>query len=128
MEQEVAKGVNYFTPQRLRNREHATIDDRPYRSRRHRFDVANITTDPPEKLSTLQGCWRCSKHCVAWWNHRAAYELSKVVDVSQPKAVRLIFRVRRGLEHCRNVLGAQPVGDAHFIEIGVGNKGEQTAV
>src|SRR5579864_338043 len=120
--------MNYFIPQGLRNREHATIDDRPYRSRRHRFDMADITTDLPEELSTLQCCWRCSKHCVAWWSHCAAYELGKVVDISQAKVVRLIFRVRRGLEHCRNVLGAQPVSDAHFIEIGVGNKREQTAV
>ena len=87
-----------------------------------------IATDPPEKLSTFQGWWGCGKYCVAWWNHCAAYELSKVVDISQAKVVRLIFRVRRGLEHCRNVLGAQPVSDAHLVEIGVGNKGEQAAV
>src|ERR1700758_2380514 len=120
--------MNYFIPQRLRNSEHASIDDRPCRGRRYGFDVANTATDPSEKLFTFQGCWRCGKHCVAWWNHCAAYELSKVVDISQAKVVRLIFWVRRGLEHCRNVLGAQPVSDAHFIEIGVGNKGEQTAV
>src|ERR1700687_2128195 len=128
MQQEVAKGVDYFIPQGLRNSEHPTIDGRPYRSRRYGFDVANIATDPPEELFTFQGCGRRSKHCVARWNHCAAYELSKMVDVSEAKVVRLIFRVLRGLEHCRNILGAQPVSDAHFVEIGVANKGEQAAV
>src|SRR3984957_17225933 len=128
MDQEVTEGMNYFIPQSVWNRKHPTIDDRPYRSRRDGFDVADITTDLPEKLSTFQGCWRCCKHCVAWWNHCAAYELSKVVDISQAKVVRLIFRVRRGLEHSRNVLGAQPIRDAHLVEIGIPNKGEQTAV
>ena len=51
-----------------------------------------------------------------------------MVDISQAKVVRLIFRVRRGLEHGRNVLGAQPVSDAHLVEISVSNKGEQAAV
>src|ERR1700726_1321476 len=120
--------MNCFIPQGLRNSEHPTIDNRPCRGRRYGFDVADTTTDLPEKLSTFQGCWGCGKYCVAWWNHCAAYELSKVVDISQAKVVRLIFRVRRGLEHCRNVLRAQPVSDAHFVEIGVANKGEQTAV
>src|SRR5579864_7995374 len=120
--------MNYFIPQGFRNSENATIDDRPYRSRRHGFDVANTATDLPEKLFTFQGCGRRSEHCVARWNHCAAYELSKVVDVIQAKVVRLIFRVRRGLEHRCNVLGAQPVRDAHLVEIGVGNKGEQAAV
>src|SRR5207245_11113240 len=105
-----------------------SINDLPNTSRRHRFYAADITTDLTEKLSTLQGCWRCSKHCVAWWNHCAAYELRKVVNICQAKAVRLIFRVRRGLEHSCNVLGAQPVSDAHLVEIRVGYKGEQTAV
>src|ERR1700687_4841025 len=128
MQQEVAKGVDYFIPQGLRNSEHPTIDGRPYRSRRYGFDVANIATDPPEELFTFQGCGRRSKHCVARWNHCAAYELSKMVDVSQTKVIWLIFRVRRSLEHCRNVLGAQAVRDAHLVEIGVADKGEQAAV
>src|SRR5579863_6928496 len=128
MQQEVAKWVNYFIPQGLRNSEHATVNDRPGRSRSDRFDVADITTDLPEQCSTFQGCWRCSKHCVAWWDHCAPYELSKVVDISQAKVVRLILRVRRGLEHGRNVLRAQPVRDAHLVEIGIGNERQQTAV
>src|ERR1700758_4997612 len=120
--------MNYFVAQGLRNTEHAAIDECPCRSRGDGFDMANIATDPPKKLSTLQGCRRHSERCVPRWNLSAAYELSKVVDVCQAKVVRLIFRVRRGLEHCRNVFGAQPVRDAHLVEIGVGNKGEQAAV
>src|SRR5580700_11455516 len=120
--------MNCFIPQGLRNSEHPTIDNCPCRSRRYGFDVADTTTDLPEKPSTFQGCWGCSQYCVAWWNHCAAYELSKVVDVSQAKVIWLIFRVRRGLEHCRNILGAQPVSDSHLVEIGVADEGEQTAV
>src|SRR5580704_1968578 len=106
--------MNCFIPQGLRNSEHPTIDNCPCRSRRYGFDVADTTTDLPEKPSTFQGCWGCSQYCVAWWNHCAAYELSKVVDVSQAKVIWLIFRVRRSLEHCRNVFGAQAVRDAHL--------------
>jgi len=58
MDQEVTKRMNYFIPQSLWNRKHTTIDNRPCRSRRYGFHLANITTDPPEEFSTLQGC-RC---------------------------------------------------------------------
>jgi hypothetical protein len=90
--------------------------------------MADATTDAPEKFSASYGCGGRGKRCVSRWNHRAAYELSKVVDVSQAEVIGLIFRVLRGLENGSHVGGAQPVRDSHLVEIGVANKGKQAAV
>src|SRR6202041_2474399 len=69
-----------------------------------------------------------SEGCVARWNLSAAYELSKVVDVSQAKVIWLIVNARGNVQNLSDLGRAQPVRDAHFVEIGVGNKGEQAAV
>src|SRR5580704_1159505 len=58
----------------------------------------------------------------------AADELRKVIDVGQPELIRNVFRVRRNLSDGRLVLWSQPVGDSHFVQIGVPDEREQTAV
>src|SRR3984885_9545245 len=68
------------------------------------------------------------KHCVSRWNHSAAYELSKVVDVSQSEIIWLIFHAGRSVEDGSNIRRAQPVSDSHLIEVGIANKREQTTV
>ena len=60
-----------------------------------------------EESSALQGCGGRGKHCISRWNHSAAYELSKVVDVSQAKLIRLIFNASRSVEDGGNVRGAR---------------------
>lgn len=57
----------------------------------------------------------CRKRYVARGNHGAAYELSKVIDVSQAKVIWRIFRVLRSLQNCRGILLAQPVRDSHLV-------------
>src|SRR5277367_3454264 len=70
----------------------------------------------------------CCKRYVTGWNHGAAYELSKMVDVGQAKVIRLIFDAGGGVEDCCHVAGPEPVGYPHLIEIGISNKREQAAV
>ena len=94
----VAKGMDYFVSQSFWNRKHATIDHRPDRSRGNGFHMADVATDLAEKLLPVQGCGGRGKRCVARWNHRAAYELSKVVDVRQAEFIWLIVEARRGHE------------------------------
>ena len=62
--------------------------------------MANTAAGLPEKSFASQGCGRRGEHGVSRWNHSAAYELSKVVDVSQAQAIWLIFRVFGCLENC----------------------------
>src|SRR5260370_1062334 len=100
-------------PQSVWNNKHATIDHRPRRGRGNGFHMANTATDAPEKLSASHSCGGRGKRCVSRWNHSAAYELSKVVDVCQTKIIWLIFRIFRGLENRGNVRGAQPNRDSH---------------
>src|SRR5260370_2928706 len=90
--------------------------------------MADPAAAPTEKVCASYGCGGCGERCGSRWSHRAAYELSKVADVSQAKVIRLIFRVLCGLENCSDVRGAQPVRDSHLVEVGVANKGEQAAV
>src|SRR5580692_4478813 len=73
-------------------------------------------------------CRSCCKRYVTRWNHGAAYELSKVIDVSQAKVIWLVVNARGGVKNLSNLRGAQPVRDSHLVEIGIGNKGEQAAV
>ena len=128
MQQKVAERMDDLIPQSLWNDKHAAIDNRPCWSRGNGFHMTNTATDAPEKFSASYGCGRRGKRCVAGWNHRAAYELSKMVDVGQAKVIWLIFWVLCGLENCSHVCGAEPVCDSHLVEIGIANKGKQAAV
>src|ERR1700722_4528837 len=59
---------------------------------------------------------------------RAANELRKMVDIRQAELIRNIFRVFSSLSDCSCVLGSQPVGHSHFIQIGISDEGKQAAV
>src|SRR5258708_5652015 len=120
--------MDNLIPQGLWNGKHAAIDNRPCRSRGNGFHMANTATDAPEKFSASHGCRSRGKRCVSGRNHRAAYELSKMVDVSQAKVIWQIFRVLRSLENRSHVRGAEPVRNSHLVEIGIANKGKQAAV
>src|SRR5271156_6366369 len=128
MQQEVTERMDDFISESLWNSKHATIDNCPWRGRGDRLHMANTTTDSTEKFLAFYGCGGRGKRCVSRWNHRTAYELSKVIDVSQAKVIWLIFYACRRVEDGSNVRGAQPVRDSHLVEIGVSNKGEQAAV
>src|SRR5204863_8575016 len=119
MQQEIAKRMDDFISEGLWNNKHAPVNDGPCRGRGNGFNMANTTTDPHEKFSASYGGGGRSKRCVSRWNHRAAYELSKVVDVSHAKVIRLILRVLRDLENGSGVGGAVPVADSHLVEIGI---------
>jgi hypothetical protein len=54
--------------------------------------------------------------------------MSKLVDVSQARAIWLIFRVLGCLENCSNVRAARPGSHSHVVEIGIVDEGEQAAV
>src|ERR1700677_626126 len=120
--------MDYFIPQSCWNNEHAAIDDRSGRSRGNGLDMANIATDVREESFTSNSGGSRSQRRVSRRNHRAAYELGKVVDVLQAKVIRLVVNARRGQKNRRNFSRAQPAGDPHFIEVGIGYEGEQTAV
>src|SRR5277367_1342486 len=128
MEQKVTERMDDFGAQSLWNSEHAAIDHCPWRSRGDGLHMADAATELGEESSAFQGRGGRGKHRISRWNHSAAYELSKVVDVSQAKLIWLIFNARRSVEDGGNVRGAQPVRDSHLVEIGVRNKREQAAV
>src|SRR5260370_31431757 len=116
MQQKVAEGMDDLVPQRVWDNKHAAIDHSPCGSRGNGLDMADTAADPTEKVCASYGCGGCGERCVSRWSHRAAYELSKVVDVSQAKVIRLIFRVLCGLENRSDVRGAQPGRYSHLIE------------
>src|ERR1700677_545961 len=128
MQQEIAKGMDDFIPESLWNGKHATIDNGSWRGRCDGLHMANAATAPGEENAAFQGRGCRGKPRISRWNQSAAYELSKVVDVSQAKLIWLIFNARRSVEDGGNVRGAQPVRDSHLVEIGIRNKGEQAAV
>ena len=119
MQQEVSEGMDDFVPQSDWNRKHAPIHNGSGGSCDNGFHMAGAAAEPVEQSMTALGRRSRSKRYVSRWNHCAPHELSKVVDVSQAKAIRLILRVSRSLENRSNVFGAQPVRDSHFVEIGV---------
>src|SRR5437879_6733426 len=122
MQQKVAERMDNPISQSLWNNKHPAINNRSCRSRGNGFHMANTAADAPEKFSASYGRGSCGKRCVSWWNHRATYELSKMVDVGQAKVIWLIFWVLCGLENCSHVCGAEPVRDSHLVEIGIANK------
>src|ERR1700724_4521771 len=87
MQQIVAKGMNDLVPQRLGNSKHAAVDHRPRRRRPYGFHMANITAEPAEDLSTLQGRRCCCQRRISRWNHRAPDELRKMVDIRQAQLI-----------------------------------------
>src|ERR1700722_19334098 len=128
MQQEVAKGMNDLVAECFWNSEHAAVNSRADRSRGDGFHVADVATDLPEKSLSSQSCGGCGQRGVAGRNHRSTHKLGKVIDVSKAKFIWFIVNARRGIENLSNLGGAQPVGYPHFVEIGIGNKGEQAAV
>src|SRR5690242_5064495 len=106
MQQIVAKRMDDFIPQGLRDCKRAAVDHRSGRRGGDGFHMADITTEPPEYFSTLFGCGGRGERFVSRWDHCAAYELSKVVDVSQAKLIGVIFRVLRDFKNCRGILRA----------------------
>ena len=128
MQQKVTERMDDFIPESLWNGKHTTIDNCPLRGRGDGLHMANTTTDPTEECLALYGCGGRGKRCVSRWSHRAAHELSKVVDVSQAEVIWLIFYACRRVEDGSNIRRAQPVRDSHLVEIGIPNKGEQAAV
>src|SRR5271170_3435242 len=128
MQQKVTERMDDFSAQGLWNSERPAIDHCPWRGRGDGLHMADAATELGEKYLTFYGCGGRGKRCVSRRDHRAAYELSKVVDVSQAKLIWLIFNAGRSVEHGGNVRGTQPVRDSHLVEIGVRNKREQAAV
>src|SRR4029077_2004121 len=55
-------------------------------------------------------------------------ELRKKIDIGEAEIVRNVLRVCRHLANGRGVLRAQSVGHAHFVQVGVADEREQTAV
>ena len=129
MQQIVSERMDDLIPKGLRNSKLTTIDNRSSGRRDDGFYVAGAATQPAETDDDRSESSRsCCKRYVARWDHGAAYELSKVIDVSQAKVIWLIVNARRGVKNLSNLRGAQPVRDSHLVEIGIGNKGEQAAV
>src|SRR5271166_2571399 len=128
MQQIVSERMDDLVAQGLWNRKRATIHNRSSGRSDDGFYMAGAATQPPEKVLTLESSRSCCKRYVARWNHGAAYELSKVVDVSQAKVVWLIVNARRGVKNLGNLRRTQPVRDSHFVEVGIRNKREQAAV
>src|SRR5580658_8645206 len=128
MQQKIAVGMDYLVSQSGGNYEHTAIDDGSGRSRGNGLNMANIATDVCEKSLASGGGGGRGKGRVSRRNHRAAYELGKVVDVLQAEIVRLVVDARRGQKDSRYLGRAQPAGDPHFVEVGIGDEGKQAAV
>src|ERR1700730_8297519 len=120
--------MNDFVAQSFWNRKHATIDSRSYGSRGDGFHMTDIATKLPEQSLACQSCGGRSQRGVAGRNHRSPHKLGEVVYVSHAEFIWLIVNARRGVKNLSNLRGAQPVGDSHLVEIGIGNKREQAAV
>ena len=81
-----------------------------------------------EKDLTGLTCCARGQHGVTRRHLRAPHELGKMVNIREPQAIWNIFGIGCGLAHRGSILRPQPVGDTHFIKIGVTDKRKQTAV
>jgi hypothetical protein len=102
VQQKVTEGMDDLIPQSRWNDKHAAVYDCPGRRRGNALDVTDTTTDLRKERLTSEGGGGRSKRRVSRRNHRAAYELSKVVDVGQAKVVWLIVNARSGQKHLSN--------------------------
>src|ERR1700686_3769880 len=90
--------------------------------------MAGAAADLAEQMFARERGRGCRQGRITRRDFGAADELRKVIDVGQPEFIGNIFRVRRNLSYGRLVLWPQPVRDAHFVEVGVPDEREQTAV
>src|ERR1700749_1162312 len=109
--------MDYLVSQSGGNNEHPAVDDGSGRSRGNDWDMADIAPDVREQSLASGGGGGRGERRVSRGNHRAAYELGKVVDVLQAKVIRLVIHARRGQKNRRNFGRAQPACDPHFIEV-----------
>src|ERR1700722_9339424 len=110
MQQKVTKGMDDFIPQSGRHGKHAAVHHGSGGSRHNGLDMANTTTDMREKSLAPHGGGGRGELRVPGWNHRAAYELGKVVDVGQAKLIRLIVDALGTQKNVGDLVGAQPIG------------------
>src|SRR5271170_6907494 len=106
MQQKVTVRMDYLVPQSRGNNEHTPIDDGSGGSRGNGLDMANTTADVREKSFASGGCGSRGKRRISRWNHRAAHELGKVVDVLQTNLIWLVVNARCGQKDARNFIGA----------------------
>jgi hypothetical protein len=110
------------------NHESAAVD---CRAGRRSYDGCHMTrraADPGEdRLPSLRIVSR-GERLMAGWHFRAADELGKMIDVVKAEVVRNILRISCNFAHRRGVFRAQPVRDAHFVQISVADEREQAAV
>jgi len=128
VKQEIAVGVNDFVAQSFGDGEQAAIDDRSGCGRDDGPYVAGAAAEPFEKdLPGLRRGSLCQGR-IPRRHFGSANELREMIDVRQAQIVRNVLRILRALANRGGVFRAQAVGDAHFIDVGIGNKRQQAAV
>ena len=109
--------------------ERSAIDDRAGRSGHDPRDVADVAADLAEELLTGLRSRRGRQSSVARRRFASTHEASKRVDV-----VVRVFRISNGIErshgisHGSTFLREQAVGDALFVQVGVGSERQQAGV
>src|SRR6266403_1061616 len=128
MQQEVAIWMNDLVAQRLGYEERPAINGRSWTGRGDRRYVTGTAAGAGEQaFSGKSGRGGC-EDCIARGHLRAPDELRKMIDIGEAEIVRNVLRVYRHLADGRGVLRAQSVGHAHFVQVGVADEREQTAV
>src|SRR6266478_2428294 len=108
--------------------EHPAINGRSRTGRGDRRYVTRAAAGAGEQVfSSKSGSGVC-EDCIARGHLRAPDELRKMIDIGKAESVRNVLRVCRHLADGRGVLRAQSVGHAHFVQVGVADEREQTAV
>src|SRR6266404_7985902 len=81
-----------------------------------------------EQAFSRQSRFSRRERCIAWRSLGTTDELRKVIDVGQAETVRHVFRILRHLANGCRVFWTQPIGHAHFVQVRICDKREQTAM
>lgn len=128
VQQEVAVRMKGFLAERGRNCEVAAVDYGGRGRSGESCDVAIGAADFVEERCAVFGFGSLGELSVAGGGFGSTNEAGEVVDVSEPVGSGLIIGLFDGVTKIGDFVRLERIGDAHFVEVGVGGEGEQAGV
>src|SRR5581483_10945607 len=108
--------------------EGATVDHCARTGGSDRLNMACATSNSVEQALASKHIGRVGDASVAWRHFRTSNELREVIDIGQSQVIGNIFRIPGCLSDGRRILGAQPTGDTHLIQVRIRYERQQAAV
>src|SRR6267154_4829504 len=110
------------------NGKRAAVDLRAGRRRGQRFYVTSDAAHFNEQGEAFLSCGSAGELRIAAGRFRGAHEAGEAIDIGKAVGAGRVVGLRSVVANIGYLIGLQAVGDAHFVEVRVGDEREQAGV